>query len=401
MSKHARMKEKERRRQEFTRAHAFKDSAAYKKGPKPKGYRSALYEVREVKISDSGRDSDGVEPPKPQDFQTYDSSRGYSAPEQVRSVTPPHSPLASRVSSVDVSSLPPLHADGGLELLFVDSDRVEFVLIGGRNIGLSRDHIIGASASAYVINDFTTILDRQYIYGCGISFGISLRSLLNVPDHRVRSQYQFRDADVSLSDFASRALPSTLQRVESYVAEALKEAAEIDARAQLSGQRSLLSSPSPASAYVPLDPDPSGVYCVLHNINTEGLYVFLDPRTLPGASSGSAVASKRFFEERGIRSDDVPPELKDVWSHHSSLPFQFVDSYKLDIDGGFVSTIRNGVERIFGAPQHRILSFSYEQPPGVDAWFSDLDDRSNHSTLRDLVIRYTDLARQTGKTIFE
>ena len=398
MSKHARMKEKERRRQEFTRAHAFKDSAAYKKGPKPKGHRSALYEVREVKISDSGRDADVAEPPKPRDFQTYDSSRGYSAPEPVRSFTPPHSPLESRVSSVDVSSLPPLPADGGLELLFVDSDGGEFVLIGGRNIGLSMDYIIGASASTYVVKDFTTILNRQYISGGGISFGISLRSLLSVPDHRVRSQYDLKGTDVSLADFASLASPSAFQRAERYVAKALKEAAEIDARAQLSGQRSL---PSPASAYVPLDPDPSGVYCVLHNINTEGLYVFLDTRTLPGASSGSVVASKRFFEERGIRSDDVPPELKDVWSHHSSLPFKFVDCYDLDIDGGFVSTIRNGVERIFGAPQHRILSFSYEQPPGVDAWFSDLDDRSNHSTLRDLVIRYTNLARQTGRTVFE
>src|SRR3989338_7723758 len=103
MSKHARMKEKERRRQEFARAHAFKNSPAYLKGPKKKGSTSPLYEIHTVEVADSGV---VAERPKPRDFRTYDERYGYSTQEEpVRSFASPPSPLESRVSSVDVSSL--------------------------------------------------------------------------------------------------------------------------------------------------------------------------------------------------------------------------------------------------------------------------------------------------------
>ncbi len=393
MSKRARMKEQEKRRQERERQKGRKHSSSYLKGPKPPGPNSPIYEVRHVEISGSD-DSDVVAEPSRPRSAPYEPHRYVESGPVIL-----HAP-SSLESHIDLSSLPPLPADGGVELLLYDGRCGEFVLVGGVHVDARLSALSTLSSTVFIRERNARLagIDRYFVYGAEFYGDVfTLADLFEVPGHRVRSRAQFESWGLEFVDFAISSLPSDFQHAQAYVAQALKEAAEHDARV-IGTKSSASPSASPASAYVPLDPDPSGIYCVLHNRDSDFLYVFLDPRTLPGASSGTAVAARRFFEER-INSDQFPPELQGILLS-ASLPFEFVDPYRTDgisVDSG-LHVLRDDISIVFGAPQHRILSFLYDEPHDIE--FEDLAMDHYHPQLRDLVIKYTDLARKTGQTLF-
>ena len=405
MSKKARLKEKAEKQRERNLEHAYKNSPGYLKGPKAPGPNSPVFVSRFDDYKPNTQPDYGaprshfdVRPDKSGVVSQPPRSFGYSPAEPMargsflRGLDPIYSAPPSLEARVDISSLPPLPADGGVELLFVDADR--FIIIGGIGIEDVTERILAVSRTAWMKENYEGILDRHYSFGEGLENNTFVRDLLGVPNHRVHRSAQLDSGRVRMDDFGISASDSQFERAERYVAQALKAAAQID-RASGSAAPSPTAS-SPDAPYVPLAADPSGVYCVLHDRESDFAYVLLDARSLPQSELGYGPAAQNFFERSGLQFD-----TSQIVSGFSrlALPFALFDAYNLSAESNRPEAIQRAIQRVLGVSPNRVLSFPYE----VSAtWrFNDLRDQPTHTGFKDLVIKYTNRARETGNTIFE
>ena len=412
MSKKARMKEKAEKQRERSLEHAYKNSPGYLKGPKPVGPNSPVWESRSGDYKPNTQPDYGVQKSH-FDVRSHTSdvvsspprSSGYSPAEPMargstlRGLEPAYSASSSLESRIDISSLPPLPADGGVELLLVDVDRGEYVLVGGVGVLGATDRLLTTyHSSGHVLESHCRILNRQYTYIGGI-WGYPTSTLIDVlaiPPNRVHQVDEIGRDKISLPDFSTSDDPPFFQRAERYVAQALQAAARLDRTVGLAA--ALIITASPDAPYVPLDSHASGVYCVLHDTENDFAYVLLDSRSLPQREKGYVAAARDFFKgyETLFENSHVLVSFPGI-----ALPFAVLDTYSLGADGNSFEVTRQKIEEVFGVPPARILSFPYDNSSPHSTDFVDLEDQQNHVSLRELVVKYTNRARETGQTIFE